>query len=120
MKRLAVSLLLVPFLATASTNVSFKMELNGKKYAGQYQLKDGEFESKQEDGVEINGDLLVEGDKVIVDIEIVKDDEMVASPLFVASLGHKAKITIKDQDKNTLLKFTIIARNTDEKEHEKE
>ena len=112
MKKLALLFLCLSSLITAATHVSFKMELNGKKYSDECVVHNGEFTSKQEDGVVLYGQVGIEEEKVALDLVITKDDQIVSKPTLITSLGDKAKVRISGGEKT--FRLSIYATQSDQ------
>ncbi len=121
MKKLFLTLLLVPGLAVAAVNVKFSVTLDAQKVKGECVVQDGEpMHYVCENGLEISGDVMVDGPHVSFDLQLQKDDEIICGPWLDTFLDTKAKMKVQDHDKNTLFKFSIMATEVEENEKPEE
>lgn len=99
----------------AAVQVKFSVTLDHEKISGQCVVYDDEpMFYVCANGLEISGDVLVDGPHVSFDLELQKDNEIICAPWFDGFLGTKAKVKIEDHDKNTLFKFSIVATEIEE------
>ncbi len=115
MKKMILFLLLIPGLAMAAVRVNFTMLLDEKEYAGEFIVgDDAEFAYKYENGVEVTGTVVVDEQAVTFDLEILKPDEILFGPYFIANMGDRARIEVEDADAKTLFTFAIEANRIED------
>ncbi len=116
MKKMLLALLLVPVLSMADVKVNFTLQVDQEKFSGECVVAEGEdLAYKHENGIEIVGDVLVDGPHVLFDLEITKDNELISGPCFATFLGTTAGMKIEDLDQNkVLIELSIIATPFDD------
>ncbi len=125
MKKLLALLFFIPIWATAATNVSVKMEIEGKKYSEKFLVTDGKFSWEPDEGVAVIAevrDTQYRGHECIAfDIRILKDGEMVTTPYLRVFPGKKGRVKMGKTENGTEIttfKFSVVGTHTDDSEHE--